>query len=288
MLKTKIFIPLIAANFLIGLWAVYELLVQGGGLGWLGAAVATLPFPLFIFVLISNLFLIARTPAKLHWMQLLTNAGLVLAFVGMIIEVRNDSWPLGFAAYLPLCLAWFGELTVFWYLRVYSSYGRKPSSAITRGEPLPELTLQTLEGTAVSSAQFLGHQTLMVFFRGNWCPLCMAQLKEVVAIADRLERLGVRVKFISNQSPAKSRKLAAQLSLPPHFEILYDAGLAAAKALEIQDIGGTPVGLLGYPADTVMATVIALDEQGRVLFGDQTDNYRVRPHPDSFMGVFEG
>ena len=43
----------------------------------------------------------------------------------------------------------------------------------------------------------------------------------------------------------------------------------------------------GYPNDTVMATVIALDEQGNVIFGDETDNYRRRPHPDTFLGVFE-
>ena len=42
----------------------------------------------------------------------------------------------------------------------------------------------------------------------------------------------------------------------------------------------------GYPADTVMATAIALDAEGKVLFGDETDNYRVRPHPDTFMNVF--
>ena len=43
----------------------------------------------------------------------------------------------------------------------------------------------------------------------------------------------------------------------------------------------------GFPVDTVMATVIALDEDGHVLFGDETDNYRLRPHPDTFLHVFE-
>ncbi|MGD1868958.1 MAG: hypothetical protein ACFB0F_05475 [Neomegalonema sp.] len=43
----------------------------------------------------------------------------------------------------------------------------------------------------------------------------------------------------------------------------------------------------GYPADTVMATVVALDANGNVIFGDETDNYRVRPHPDTFLHVFE-
>ena len=97
----------------------------------------------------------------------------------------------------------------------------------------------------------------------------------------------MKVKFISNQGIANSTKLAKDLDLPAHFEILQDRDLRAAKLLGIEDIGGAPSGMPGYPVDTVMATVIALDGDGKVLFGDETDNYRMRPHPDTFLHVFE-
>jgi len=32
----------------------------------------------------------------------------------------------------------------------------------------------------VKSASFIGKPTLIIFFRGTWCTLCMAQIKEVV------------------------------------------------------------------------------------------------------------
>lgn len=92
---------------------------------------------------------------------------------------------------------------------------------------------------------------------------------------------------MSNQSVEHSTGLAQKLDLPSDFQILFDRDLRAAKRLEIQDEGGTPMGMVGYPRDTVMATVIALDEDGRVIFGDESDNYRVRPHPDTFMDVFK-
>jgi hypothetical protein len=72
------------------------------------------------------------------------------------------------------------------------------------------------------------------------------------------------------------------------MEILVDTDLKAASALSIVDRGGTPPGMKGYPVDTVMATVIALDAEGKVTFGDETDNYRVRPHPDIFMSIVAG
>ena len=176
---------------------------------------------------------------------------------------------------------------VQWYVWVYSSYGRKKSAAIVKGKPLPELQFKHLDGTPITSASFAGSKTLMVFFRANWCPFCMGQLKEVLAKADRLEEYGVKVKFISNQSIEHSQELAKKLNLPAHFEILQDVDLRAAKALGIDDLGGTPAGMSAYPKDTVKATVIALAEDGAVIFGDETDNYRVRPHPDTFMHVFQ-
>ena len=148
------------------------------------------------------------------------------------------------------------------------------------------MPLKQLDGTEITSASFAGSKTLIVFFRANWCPFCMNQLKEVRAKADRLTKSTVKVKFISNQGIANSTRLAEKLNLPADFEILQDQDLRAAKALGVADIGGAPAGMPGYPADTVMATVIALDEKGSVLFGDETDNYRVRPHPDTFLDVF--
>ncbi|MEM7294721.1 MAG: hypothetical protein AAF420_15175, partial [Pseudomonadota bacterium] len=71
-------------------------------------------------------------------------------------------------------------------------------------------------------------------------------------------------------------------------EVFQEDNLTAAKKLGLEDIGGAPSGMPGYPVDTVKATVIALDETGRVIFGDETDNYRIRPHPDTFLHVFNG
>jgi len=43
---------------------------------------------------------------------------------------------------------------------------------------------------------------------------------------------------------------------------------------------------LGYDSDTVLPTAILTDQNGVILFTDQTDNYRVRPEPDTFLRVF--
>ena len=277
----KAILPLILSNLIGGIASAVMVFIAQGDPIWIGALLTTLPVP-FVLLIATNVFGLTRTSARLPFIQVMSVAGVALTY--FTLYSRGVATPLEYAA---LGLAIYGAVFVQWYIWVYSSYGRKQSTAIARGKNLPELQLKKLNGTEITSADFAGSKTLIVFFRANWCPFCMNQLKEVVARADRLKQSGTKVKFISNQGLKNSASLAKKMALPASFEILQDDDLRAAKILGIADIGGSPAGMPGYPADTVMATVIGLDENGKVIFGDETDNYRVRPHPDTFLHVFE-
>lgn len=43
--------------------------------------------------------------------------------------------------------------------------------------------------------------------------------------------------------------------------------------------------MLGYDSDTVLPTVIITDKDGRIVWTHETDNYRVRPEPDTYLEV---
>jgi peroxiredoxin len=170
----------------------------------------------------------------------------------------------------------------FWY----SNYGRTPSDLFTVGQPLPDFTLREANGEPVPSASFIGQPALILFYRGNWCPLCMAQIDELSALHKDFEDLGVQVVLVSPQPPKFTAKLAARHNLD--FRFLADPGGAAALDLKLLVKNGLPLGLglLGYAPDTVYPTVIMTDAGGRVIFADQTDNYRVRPEPDTYLRIF--
>ena len=280
-MKSRILLPFAMFNIVLSILSGALIYLTQDNMLWFGAMIAAASGPLYLMLVVGS-GRVARTSAKLPLMQLISAAGLFMAlyaFIGM--PVRSTT------AFFALVVSVLGVVYVQWYVHIYSSYNRKKSQSIIKGHALPELPLEQLDGTSTTSASFVGKKTLIVFFRANWCPLCMAQLKEIVDRASQLSALGVQVRFVSNQSVEHSTELAQKLDLPSDFQILFDRDLRAAKRLEIQDEGGTPMGMVGYPRDTVMATVIALDEEGRVIFGDESDNYRVRPHPDTFMDVFE-
>lgn len=277
----KLILPLILLNLIGGIGSGVMLWQSNGDLIWLGSLLTTLPLP-FLLIILTNALGIARTSARLPIIQLLSISG--LAIVGHSLY---NAQGLGSTTQLiALILTIFGAVFIQWFIWNYSSYGREKSESIVKGETLPTLSFTRLDNSSILSTTFTGSKTLLVFFRANWCPFCMNQLKEVQARAAYLKDKGVQVKFISNQGVKFSRELSEKLALPAHFEILQDDDLKAAKTLGIADIGGTPAGMSAYPADTVMATVITLDENGKVTFGDETDNYRVRPHPDTFLRVF--
>ncbi|MDY6812870.1 MAG: redoxin domain-containing protein [Pseudomonadota bacterium] len=265
----------LAGTALAGLHALLGFVAGGPDLAWFGALVAALAvlgsFATFAFAQR------ARTSTQLPGMLLGTGLGAVLAVLGAL-----EGGP-GLPALYALALA-LGSVI---YVQGYSRFGREPSQTLRPGDPLPPVAFQALDGRWWHNDDLLGTPWVLLFFRGNWCPLCMAQIKEIAAQYQALDRRGVRVALISPQSQAQTEKLAARFAVPLQF--WRDPELTAAATLEIVHRNALPagLGLLGYDPDAVLPTVIVLDANGRVLLADQTDNYRLRPEPATFLAALD-
>lgn len=243
---------------------------------WWGALLTSLPM-MGLFMRLMILKDVARTSKSLPVLSSLALIGFALALYG---------WSLRGEAGQGLAFAVAGFAGFMIYNFWYSNYGRTPSDRIKLGQPLAEFTLQEADGAVVPSASFTGQPALILFYRGNWCPLCMAQIDELVALRAEFEGLGVQVILISPQPPEFSAKLAARHS--QNFRFLADIDGAAARELKLMVRNGLPLGLglLGYSPHTVYPTVIMTDAGGKVIFADQTDNYRVRPVPETYLQIF--
>ncbi|MCP5091234.1 MAG: redoxin domain-containing protein [Gammaproteobacteria bacterium] len=144
-------------------------------------------------------------------------------------------------------LALAGLLAFLIYAYWYSSFNRRSSAQLLVGKTLPAFELTDIAGHSISSASLTDKPAVWIFFRGNWCPLCMSQIKEVARQYQQLQELGVRVALISPQ-PHKFRiGLARKFSVP--FDFLRDEGNRAARSLLRQS---------GYLASTRIFIVSAL------------------------------
>lgn len=276
-LKSLFITPFLMGNMVGAGYAIYFLVVNGLHLGWLGVLGVTLPITIFIsFIMLFRS--VARTSAGMPSFIAASLFGIVLN----IFEMAKRSGDT-----LPLVITISGfiglMLYIFWYSKLVRSTGDLPNV----GEELPVVQFEKSDGRTITSDELKGKMTLYLFFRGNWCPLCMAQIKEVAKQYQRLGDKGVEVALISPQPHAFTEKLAHKFDVP--FLFLVDRDGLAAKTLGIWAPGGLPAGMqvMGYSSDTVLPTVILTDKEGKILYLDQTDNYRVRPEPETFIKIVE-
>ncbi len=263
----------------VGIALVYALwqLIRGvePALSWLGLALAAGAPMAFI----AWLYLASRARTPHHPVAVSVMCGL-----GTVITLATNS---RYGAASGIVHIWAGLCLLGWfvYLRWYSLFPGRKSGALEPGNILPEFELQSLTGEPVSSNSFRDRNHVLVFYRGNWCPLCTAQISELAAQYRELQALGTEVVLISSQPQSHSLRLSRKFDAPMRY--LRDENNSAAEKLGIRARFGTPLGMqiLGYDNDTAMPTVIIINAEGKILYVDETDNYRVRPEPELFLDV---
>jgi len=241
---------------------------------WLGAAIATLGLPIIFAQL--TLRPAPRTSENLPLLLFVTAVGVLVAGWEQFI-VEASGWAPTIVALVAGAIF---LLYVFWYSR----FGRFDSSSLMVGGKLPEFSLSDLAGNSFNSSSLAGSPAAIIFYRGNWCPLCMAQIREIADRYQDLAAMGIKVLLISPQSDDHSRELAERFAAPMTF--LVDEGNQVAEQLGLAVRNGVPIGMPGnYAPDSVMPTVVVTNANGTILFSDQTDNYRLRPEPDMFLAI---
>jgi peroxiredoxin len=273
-LKSVYVMAYITAALVISVYAVMQLLDGGNVMAWSGVLLANAPF----MVRLSWIMMMkdaARTSARFPLFIGLGAAGAALSlYAGMNGEpmLTFDLALAGFVGFM---------LYSFWY----SSFTGRGSDMLKPGQTLTPFTVRSVSGDKVSSTDMRGRPHILMFFRGNWCPLCMAQIKELAKAYQQIEACGAKVALIAPQPHNNTKALAKKFDVD--FDFYTDKGNKAARALGIANSWGIPFGMqvLGYSSETVLPTVIITDPDGKILWADETDNYRVRPEPETFLAV---
>jgi peroxiredoxin len=266
----------LVATIAVSIQAIILIVSAGFGTAW-GALLASLPAALYFWRILVFKDL-PRTSEYLPWLVSLAGLGLAVSAFGVIVHAEG---PHG------LVITGVMVAAVIWYVYGYSILDRS-RTRFKVGALLPDFELRDMDGLPVASAGFRGGTHLFMFYRGNWCPFCVAQIRELAAGYQALADAGVTVVLVSTQPMRKIEALAEQFHVPMVF--LQDLDGDAAERLGVRHLGGTPFGMevFGYEADTAMPTVIVTDGMGMVRWAHVTDNYRLRPDPAEMLEVVNG
>jgi len=167
------------------------------------------------------------------------------------------------------------------------------------GASAPRFELPDQDGKIVSSQELLSRGRLVIcFFRGRWCPFCVAQLEAMNRALSHLEKTGASLIAISPQTVKQSFFMRDQHQL--RFPLLSDAGNQVARQfglvyrvpdLQKQVYSRTFVNLPFLNGDAswelpIPATYI-LERDGRVFYATADPDYTGRPEPEEVVGLLD-
>jgi peroxiredoxin len=176
---------------------------------------------------------------------------------------------------------------------------QKPSDIcpLKVGSHIPDVDLATIDGTTTNLRDRAREQpTILVFYRGGWCPYCNTQLEQLRGVEAELIGLGYQLLAISADRPAKLRESMERHS--PGFILLSDSSMAASRAfglafqmdqkavqkyleydIDLEAASGQTHHQLPVPAVYVVGT------DRLVYFAYAHPNHRIRLDPDLLVAA---
>ncbi|HEY3655372.1 MAG TPA: peroxiredoxin family protein [Steroidobacteraceae bacterium] len=183
-----------------------------------------------------------------------------------------------------------------------SAHGEIPSDP-TQVHPLPVgARVPMFEGVTADGkvrsftpSGFL-QPTIVIFYRGGWCPYCNMQLSDLRLVEPKLREQGFEIVFLSTDRPEilYSSLKAADI----HYTLLSDSHLEAAKAFHVayhlddatlakqkqygvnlDETTGTPLHELPVPS------VFIIDATGTIRYVYSNPDYTVRLASDALLAA---
>lgn len=152
----------------------------------------------------------------------------------------------------------------------------KRSAPVSVGEQAPDFTLEDIQGTQVTLSATRGKvPTVLVFYRGYWCPFCAQQLSELRSLLKADEQVRVLAVSVDDHEKTKQliEKIAADGNGAVNYTMLSDPGHKVIDAYGLHDpaYDGTKFDGIPHP------TVYVIDKNGRIAWAKVETDYKVRP-----------
>jgi peroxiredoxin len=142
-------------------------------------------------------------------------------------------------------------------------------TALKVGDSIPDVTLRSVDNQELKLRTLVAEKpTVLIFFRGGWCPFCNAQLSSLLGIEQELNKEGVQLIAIGMDQPSKLRETMQHDKLD--YLLLSDSDATAVKAFGI-----------AYKVDDV---TLARMKSFNVDLNSATGNSdHILPHPSVFV-----
>lgn len=150
---------------------------------------------------------------------------------------------------------------------------------LSAGRTLPDIELQTDQGSVVTWRDLQGQPAVVIFLRGSWCPFCNSQVKDLTNHYREINATGAALVFVTPKPLGTTRRVAEIFDVD--FTFWIDNDLKMADELGIVATDEVPEELRKkFGSDTVRPTSVILDDNGVIQFATTSNDVRARPDPE--------
>ena len=184
---------------------------------------------------------------------------------------------------------------VFLTLTVSAQLAEKAQdiSPLLIGETVPDADLKSTDSSDQSFLSILSKKpTVVLFYRGGWCPYCNAHLSDIRDAESEVLELGYQIIAISPDSPENLQASDEKNEL--NYQLYSDADGKLTKAMGIafkveekrkdrlfNKSGGLNDGFLPVPS------VFVTDTSGQIVFEYINPNYKTRMSSKLLVAVLK-
>ena len=168
------------------------------------------------------------------------------------------------------------------YLFYRNRSGRPVPDAIRRGRPLPEFSAVDEQGKLLRSIDLRGAPAVLIFVRGNWCPFCNRQVRNLTDYYKQITDLGAKLIFVTPKPLETTRRVAEFFEVD--FDFWLDESLTATRQLGLLFEGAVPADYRSeYGDDTMWPTSLVVDAAGIIRYVELSKHIIDRPNPKTLL-----
>ena len=165
----------------------------------------------------------------------------------------------------------------------YRKHGARPVPAQLRpGQPLPDFAARDEAGNPLHTRDLLGNPVVMIFVRGNWCPFCSRQVKNLTGYYKDIVDLGAKLILVTPKPLETTQRVAEFFDV--EFEFWLDESLAATRELGLLLESAVPKDYYPeYGSDTIWPTSLVIDAEGVIRYVELSKHIIDRPNPKTLL-----
>lgn len=177
----------------------------------------------------------------------------------------------------------------------FSQVAEKPEdiSPLLIGEKVPDTEITTVENIKIPLTEIVKEKpSILLFYRGGWCPYCNAHLSAVGEVTEEINKMGYQIVAVSPDSPEKLTESLQEQDLD--YKLFSDADGSLIKAMGLAHkapekygsmlssfSNGANTGFLPAPALFIVNT------EGEIIFEYISPDYKQRISSKMLMAVLD-